>query len=265
MRAHGKLMLTRIRFLAPWFVFSLAMLGFSYWAWSAPWVSGPGVSGGSGSGIPISDKCAANGVACLGADTLHKPAETLPSAAHTKFVGAFTAASCIRDGEIGKSTTEGLGYCDSAAGNWVKQSLFGDAIVTIKIGGSTVSASGPVTFELVPGRGIDLTNLTAGNPLKATFNAAATGFTSLTLNSTTPSVSGSNFVLTNSSVGTSITNFTSGTAGQILYVRANDANTTLVNGATIALKGAVNAVLAANNIVTLILEGTVWREIARNF
>jgi hypothetical protein len=250
---------------APWLVFVFALMGLTYFAYSAPWVSGPGVSGGSGSGIPISDKCAANGVACLDSSGLLLPAETVPSQAHTKFTGAFTAASCTRDGEIGKSTTEGLGYCDAAAGNWVKQSLFGDAFNTWKIGGTTVSASGSTTLETVAGRGIVLTGPTGTNPVQGTINAAATGFNSLTQNSTTPSVSGFNFVLTNSSVGTNITNFTSGAAGQILYVRANDANTTLVNGATMALKGGVNAVLALNNLVTLILEGTVWREIARNF
>jgi hypothetical protein len=161
------------RRLIPWFAFVLALLGLTYFAWSAPWVSGPGISGGSGSGIPVSDKCAANGVACLGVDGLHKPTETLPSAAHTKFSGAFTVASCTRDGEVGKSTTEGLGYCDGSGSNWVKQSLYGDAFNTLKIGGSTASALGSTTLELIAGTNITLTGLTSGNPTQVTINTTA--------------------------------------------------------------------------------------------
>lgn len=93
------------------------------------------------------------------------------------------------------------------------------------------------------------------------------GFITLANNSTTPSVSrGENFFASNS-LGTSVTDFTNGGNGQQIVIVATNGNTTLVHGATIKLKGAVNAALgAANNTLTLVRDNSgVWYEIARNF
>lgn len=83
----------------------------------------------------------------------------------------------------------------------------------------------------------------------------------LTVNSTTPSVSGyCNFITANSS-GTVITDFSGGVAGQIIHVLCNDANTTIQhNGATITLFGAGNMTLRSGVRYFFIKDGAVWRE-----
>lgn len=78
--------------------------------------------------------------------------------------------------------------------------------------------------------------------------------------SATPSVKNSKWV--SNAFTTSITNFTDGREGQTIVLKAL-ASFTVTNGATIALSGATNFAMTSGRLLTLVLDGTVWREIAR--
>ncbi len=112
-----------------------------------------------------------------------------------------------------------------------------------------VSVSGGVT---VAG------SLTAGTLLlkKGTYTAAAT----------TPSVSGLNWLEITNSVATVITNFTNGTAGQLLTLEFTGAtpNSTIASGATVKLAGGVNFVSTQYDTLTLLYTGSLWVEVARS-
>jgi hypothetical protein len=86
---------------------------------------------------------------------------------------------------------------------------------------------------------------------------------SYTPGTTTPSVTGvSHLVIANSSA-TSITNFTGGVEGQLLFLKFNDANTTITrNNAYLA--GAANFTSATNATLVLISDGTAWFEVCRS-
>lgn len=60
---------------------------------------------------------------------------------------------------------------------------------------------------------------------------------------------------------TSITFFDDGLSGHLITVQL-DANTTLVNSATLKLAGAVNLVGTADDVVMLMFDGTTWRQVA---
>jgi hypothetical protein len=88
----------------------------------------------------------------------------------------------------------------------------------------------------------------------------------LTINSTTPSVgndlSGQWFF--NNSVATTVTNFIDSYQTQKITIVSTTANTTIQNNANIILNGGINFVMAANNVITLQRESTIWREISRS-
>ena len=92
------------------------------------------------------------------------------------------------------------------------------------------------------------------------------GISSLfTANSTTPSVTNGTTPLrnwkTNNSVPTSVTNFTNGFIGQILTLEGGDANTTIVNGATIVNITGANITMGGNKIVNYRLNSSlVWMQ-----
>jgi hypothetical protein len=88
-------------------------------------------------------------------------------------------------------------------------------------------------------------------------NDAIVSFASL---DTTPSVGAGNVFKTANAGATSITNFDDGATSQHIHVLINDANTTIVNGATIATKDGADYVGAVGDVVEFILDGTVWRE-----
>jgi hypothetical protein len=91
-------------------------------------------------------------------------------------------------------------------------------------------------------------------------NLSTITFTSL---DTTPDVSGSNFFKTANAGATSITNFDNGVTTQRITIVVNDANTTFVEGATLALKEGANYVASSGDVLTFYLDGTVWREMRR--
>jgi hypothetical protein len=88
------------------------------------------------------------------------------------------------------------------------------------------------------------------------------GLNTLTNNSTTPSVLRAGLYLASNSSATSITNFINGVDGQVLMITAENGNTTLVNGATLRLAGAVNQTMAQRDGITLVKNGSEWRQIS---
>lgn len=80
---------------------------------------------------------------------------------------------------------------------------------------------------------------------------------------TTPSVSGVSTMLIANSSATTITNFTGGVAGQVIFLRFNDSNTT-VDRSNAYLAGGANFVSTADDTLTLISNGTLWFEISRS-
>lgn len=85
-------------------------------------------------------------------------------------------------------------------------------------------------------------------------------------NDATPSVGNALGVRfdTANSAPTSITNFDDGFTGQQIVIMFNDANTTLVHGATLILRGGVNYVAISGDIFTFIKDATLWREVSRS-
>lgn len=89
------------------------------------------------------------------------------------------------------------------------------------------------------------------------------GVTTFTASDTTPSVGGGSIFKTNNSGATSITTFDNGRNGQHVIVIFGDANTTLVNSATLEVSGDANFTGAAGDTKTFVLDGTVWREVSQ--
>lgn len=88
------------------------------------------------------------------------------------------------------------------------------------------------------------------------------GSTTLTVNSTTPSVTRAGLYIANNTNPTSITNFIDGAEGQVLMITAENGNTTLVNGATLRLAGATNKTMAQRDVITLVKTGSEWRQMS---
>jgi hypothetical protein len=84
-----------------------------------------------------------------------------------------------------------------------------------------------------------------------------------TAGATTPSVSGVSYLDVSNSSATTITNFTNGAEGQLLYLLFRDGNTTITrNNAYLA--GGTNFTSAANATLLLISDGTSWYEVSRS-
>src|ERR1700684_3616284 len=71
-------------------------------------------------------------------------------------------------------------------------------------------------------------------------DALLSGFSNLSLNSTTPSVQSSNRWVAANTAATTITNFTGGYSGQLFTMICQDTLTSVVTSATINLNGAFN-------------------------
>ena len=84
-----------------------------------------------------------------------------------------------------------------------------------------------------------------------------------TAGATTPSVSGITFLSIANSSPTTITNFTNGAAGQIIYLYFDDSNTT-INRSNAYLAGAANFVSTVNDMLVLLYIGPYWYEISRS-
>jgi hypothetical protein len=86
----------------------------------------------------------------------------------------------------------------------------------------------------------------------------------LTDNSTTPSVAGLIAAQASNTNPTTITDFSAGIAGQIVYILFTNGNTTLQDGAGLQLAGGVNFVGTANDVLVLLRVGSVWYEVSRS-
>lgn len=84
----------------------------------------------------------------------------------------------------------------------------------------------------------------------------------LTANSATPSVADANKVVTANTSPTTITSFSSGVDGQLLFFRAGDANTTVQHGGNIFLKAGANHAFALNETAVFAYNGTTWYQYA---
>ena len=80
---------------------------------------------------------------------------------------------------------------------------------------------------------------------------------------TTPSVKGVSFLSITNAGAVSITTLDDGEENQIITLFFNDANTTIVDGATMQLSGGANFVGTANDTLTLRKRSTVWYEVSR--
>lgn len=84
---------------------------------------------------------------------------------------------------------------------------------------------------------------------------------------TTPTVANGGRLVLNNTGATSITAFDSGLANQEIELYFTNGNTTLVNSATLALRGGINVTPAANQIIVITRDwiNTGWVEKSRNF
>lgn len=89
------------------------------------------------------------------------------------------------------------------------------------------------------------------------------GMNTLTQNSTTPSVAGAVNWKTNNTSPTAVTNFTGGFSGQVIRVFCQDTNMTMVSGTNLSLQ--TPFACTTTNSITLVLNGTVWTEVARTY
>ncbi len=98
-------------------------------------------------------------------------------------------------------------------------------------------------------------------------NYPNTGYTTFTSLDTTPTVGNAmNGVAVTANAGaTSITTFDDGYEGQVLDIYIGDANTTFINGATLALLGAQNTLAPNGAVLRFRKKGTVWIEEARSY
>lgn len=90
-------------------------------------------------------------------------------------------------------------------------------------------------------------------------------FFDLASNSATPSVPGRLNWRANNSSATTITAFNDGVDGQQIIIRASNGNTTIAHGGSIVTKGATNVTIPADGSISLVRQGTLWREIFRSF
>jgi hypothetical protein len=80
---------------------------------------------------------------------------------------------------------------------------------------------------------------------------------------TTPSVSGVTFLIISNSSSTTITNFTDGVDGQVIYLYFSDSNTT-INRSNCYLAGGAVFVSTFADMLVLVKSGTYWFEISRS-
>lgn len=153
--------------------------------------------------------------------------------------------------------------------------ITGNNCYSNSIGGIFVAeatASAMVNF-VVTG---NVCNLNTTNDLRLSLRDVAIGsnrytlnqnvdFIDLTVNSTTPSVAGRTYWRAINTSPTTITAFNGGVNGQQITIRAGNTNTTIAQGATIVNKGALNAVLPDNGVISYVRQNTVWFEIFRSF
>lgn len=136
---------------------------------------------------------------------------------------------------------------------------------TIQHNGTTISLIGGVSTVIPSGHTMTLIrDGSLWREINRTF--PNTGWGSLNTG-TTPSIvgQGENIVMLHGS-STSITNFLGGSNGRMLRLHFTNSNVTLVNGASLILRGGTNVTPGNNNVITLIRDYVGnWVEVSRNF
>jgi len=92
--------------------------------------------------------------------------------------------------------------------------------------------------------------------------AIASGTPPTLSDNTTPPVTGSNVFKCTPASPTTITNFTNGTAGQLLTLIFTNGNATLTDGGNFRL--ASNFTSTVDDVLRLVYDGTVWYEVGRS-
>lgn len=111
-------------------------------------------------------------------------------------------------------------------------------------------------------------NMNADNDVRSNTPALVgteTAMVTIPASATTINVGGTNSKMfkTNNAYATNVSSFSGAYPGYEFFVVAGDANTTLVNGSTILLKGNTNFSMPANAMIKLVYDGTAAREIGR--
>jgi len=83
----------------------------------------------------------------------------------------------------------------------------------------------------------------------------------LEVNGTAPTVKYTTRFKTANTNPTAYTNFTNGSNGQLITVIVNDANSSFVNGATLATRTGQNVTAGNGLVYSFLLDGTVWRQV----
>jgi len=86
----------------------------------------------------------------------------------------------------------------------------------------------------------------------------------LTVNSATPDVSQHTSYRATNTVSTTITDFTNGASGQVLFIAFSNSNTTVDSNTNIKLQGGAPFVASGNCTLTLLHDGTTWFELSRS-
>ena len=161
-------------------------------------------------------------------------------------VEATTDTAAGDNAAMGYTAAEGLILTGQGSSNDVTIKNDADAtVMSIATGTTNATFAGDVTVT-------DMLNIGDGTA------RARLVFTS---GDTTPDVSTGDFWLANNSGATSITNFDGGSTGSVIYVVANNANTTLVDSGTssgISLLGGANYTMAQYEGKTFVQNGTDW-------
>ena len=148
----------------------------------------------------------------------------------------------------------------SSVGNIICSSVFDTASIAVRlstnstgtliVGNNAINVIGSQTYVADSTSGII-------NPI------LPQNFSNFTANSTTPNV-GFGTITTSNSVSTSVTNFTGGSLGQIVTLLVSDANTTLVQGSTMFLRGQANYSPPSGTVMQFILRTSgQWYELSR--
>jgi hypothetical protein len=132
--------------------------------------------------------------------------------------------------------------------------------------GNTISFTQALTLHASGGLSLGNTSDPGATNLSVSGTASA-GIVhrggSYTGGATTPSVTGITYMPISNSSATTITNFTGGVTGQILYLVFSDANTT-INRSNARLAGSVNFTSAQFATLALLFNGSEWIEVSRS-
>ena len=143
----------------------------------------------------------------------------------------------------GTETSIGAYLRNAASGNSTGQAYFCQPFITL----------GPDIYYNQPRPLLETKAVMAGAFSNAQFVAFADA-------AATPSVADGNCFTVSNTGATTITNFTNGLNGQVIYLNTTTGNTTLKNNSTIKTTTGADKVLATDSLYKLLYNGTKWYE-----